>query len=136
MELFGDDLPKAVKDITNTNGITLKISRETKQSIKRSRKDGHLGRYQSRYKNNYSGPSQNYCQHKGLGEECSEEPELSLDQIIDATNIKLQDTGRLKYFFFVWQAITSGSHILDMVEHCHLKFISNPYQHQLQPREN
>ena len=59
-ELFGDDLPKAVKDITDTNRITSKISREMKQSFKRSRNDGHSDRYQSRYKNNYSGPSKNY----------------------------------------------------------------------------
>ena len=32
-ELFGDDLPKAVKDITHTNRITSKLSRETKQSL-------------------------------------------------------------------------------------------------------
>ena len=32
-ELFGDDLPKAVKDITDTNRITSKLSRETKQSL-------------------------------------------------------------------------------------------------------
>ena len=30
-ELFGDDLPKAVKDIIDTNGITSKLSRESKQ---------------------------------------------------------------------------------------------------------
>ena len=48
-ELFGDDLLKAVKDITDTNRIASKLSRET-------------NRYQSKYRNNnyYSGPSKNY----------------------------------------------------------------------------
>ena len=61
-ELFGDDLPKAVKDITDTNRITSKLSRETKQSFKRSRSDGHSDRYQGKYRNNnyYSGLSKNY----------------------------------------------------------------------------
>ena len=61
-ELFGDDLPKAVKDITDTNRITSKLSRETKQSFKRSRSDGHSDRYQGKYRNSnyYSGLSKNY----------------------------------------------------------------------------
>lgn len=52
-ELFGDDLPKAVKDITDTNRITTMLSRETKQSFKRSRNNGHSYRYRAMYKNNY-----------------------------------------------------------------------------------
>lgn len=59
-EFFGDDLPKAVKDITNTYRITSKLSRETKQSFKRSRSDGHSDRYQGKYRN-YSWQSKNYC---------------------------------------------------------------------------
>ena len=59
-ELFGDDLPKAVKDITDTNRITSKLSKETKQTFKRSRSDGHSGRYQGKYRSNYSQPSKNY----------------------------------------------------------------------------
>jgi len=51
-DLFGDDLPKAVQDITNTNRITSKLSRETKQSFKRSRIDCHSDRYQSKYRSN------------------------------------------------------------------------------------
>ena len=38
-ELFGDDLPKAVKDITDTNRITSKLS------FKRSRSDVHSDRF-------------------------------------------------------------------------------------------
>ena len=45
-ELFGDDLPKAVKDITDTNRITSKLSKESKQTFKRSRSDGHSDRCQ------------------------------------------------------------------------------------------
>ena len=48
-ELFGDNLPKAVKD---TNRITSKLSRETKQSFKRSRSDAHSDRFQGNYRNN------------------------------------------------------------------------------------
>ena len=81
-ELFGDELPKVVKCITDTNRITSKLSRETKQHFKRSRSDGHSDRYQGKYRNNnyYSGPSKNYrcpSSARGRGEEgCSEEPEL------------------------------------------------------------
>ena len=59
-ELFKGDLPKAVKDIIDTNQITSRLSRETKQTFKRSRRDGHADRYHGRYKSNYSGPSKNY----------------------------------------------------------------------------
>ena len=59
-ELFGDDLPKAVKDISDTNRITSKLSKETKQSFKRSRSDGHSDRYQGKYRSNYSWPSKTY----------------------------------------------------------------------------
>ena len=55
-ELFGDDLPKAVKDITDTKRITSKLSKETKQTFKRSRSDGHSDRYQGKYRSNYSWP--------------------------------------------------------------------------------
>ena len=96
-ELFGDDLPKAVKDITDTNRITSKLNRETKHSFKRTRTDGHSDRYQGRYKNNYSWPSKNYCRPffnkkvgGGVGEGCSEEPELTHDQ-----NMEVRD----RYFF-------------------------------------
>lgn len=60
-ELFGDDLPKAVKHITDTNRITSKLSREAKKSFKRSRSDGHSDRYQGKYRNNYSWQSKTYC---------------------------------------------------------------------------
>ena len=55
--LFGDNLPKAVKD---TNRITSKLSRETKQSFKRSRSDAHSDSFQGKYRNNYFWPSKNY----------------------------------------------------------------------------
>ena len=45
----------------------------------------------------------------------------------------MQVAGRLKYFLSAWQAITSDSHILDMVEHCHLEFIENPFQQYPMP---
>ena len=56
-ELFGDNLPKAVKD---TNRITSKLSRETKQSYKRSRSDALADGFQGKYRNNYFWPSKNY----------------------------------------------------------------------------
>ena len=59
-ELFGDDLPKAVKDITDTSRITSKLSSETTKSLNRSRSDGHSDGYQGNYRNNYSWPSKDY----------------------------------------------------------------------------
>ena len=60
-ELFGDDLPKVVKDITDTNRITSKLSRDNtgKQSFKRPRHDGRSDRYQNKYRSTYPGPSKN-----------------------------------------------------------------------------
>ena len=86
-ERFGDNLPKAVKDITDTNRITSKLSRETKQSFKRSRSDAHSDRFQGKYRNNYFWPSKNYRRSTSTrrwGEEgCSKEPELNHDQNIE-----------------------------------------------------
>ena len=45
----------------------------------------------------------------------------------------MQVAGRLKYFLPAWKAITSDSTILDMVEHCHLEFITTPYQQYPMP---
>ena len=39
-ELFGDDLPKAVKHITDTNRIISKLSRKTKRGFKRGMGEG------------------------------------------------------------------------------------------------
>ena len=92
--LFGDDLPKAVKDITHTNRITSKLIRETKQSFKRSRSDAHSDRYQGKYTNDYFWPSKNYHRPPSTrrrGEEgCSKEPELNHDQNIEVRDRDLQ----------------------------------------------
>ena len=138
-ELFGGDLPKAVRDITDTNRITSKLSRETKQSFKRSRSDGHSDRYQGKYRNKCSWPSKNYRRppfnKKERGEEgSSKEPELNHDQNIEVRHRDLQVAGRVKYFLSVWMDITSDRKILDMVKHCHLEFTENPYQHYPKPR--
>lgn len=120
-ELFGDDLPKAVKDITDTNWITSKLSRETKQSFKRSRSDGHSDRYQEKCRNNYSWQTKNYhCPLSTItrrgGEGCSKEPELNHDRNIEVRNRELPVASRLKYFLSVSMDITSDRKILDMVE--------------------
>ena len=39
-ELFGDDLPKTVKHITDTNRIISKLSRKTKKGFKRGMRGG------------------------------------------------------------------------------------------------
>ena len=67
LELSGDDLPKAVKDITDTNKITPKLQRDEKESYTRGRQPERLGKFQS--KRNYSG-AKNYLrpsQYKGKG---------------------------------------------------------------------
>ena len=66
-ELFGDDLPKAVKDITDTNRITSKLQRDKKESYRRGRQPERLDKFQR--KRNYSG-AKNYhrpSQYKGEG---------------------------------------------------------------------
>ena len=67
----------------------------------------------------------------GGGGGCSEEPELRYHQNIEVR--ELQVAGRLKYFLPAWKAITSDSTILDMVQHCHLAFITIPYQQHPMP---
>ena len=52
-ELFRDDLPKAVKDITDTNRITSKLQRDKKESYARGRQ--HDRPDKSQRKRNYSG---------------------------------------------------------------------------------
>ena len=74
-ELFGDDLPKAVKDITDTNRITSKLQRDKKESYRRGRQPERLDKFQR--KRNYSG-AKNYLRLpiQGGGEEKS--PEVSV----------------------------------------------------------
>ena len=63
--IFGDDLPKAVKDITDTNRITSKLQRDKKESYRRGRQPERLDKFQR--KRNYSG-AKNYhrpSQYKG-----------------------------------------------------------------------
>ena len=67
LELFEDDLPKAVKDITDTNRITSKLQRDKKESYRRGRQPERLDKFQR--KRNYSG-AKNYLrpsQYKGKG---------------------------------------------------------------------
>ena len=58
-ELFGDDLPKAV-NITDTNRITSKLSRKTKEGFSQSKNDGHSERYHHRFRSTYSAPPKEY----------------------------------------------------------------------------
>ena len=126
----------------NNNQITSKLSKETKQSFKRSRSDGHSDRYHGKYRSNYSWPSKNYRHPPfnkkegwgGGGESCSKEPELNHDQNVKVRDRELQVAGRLKHFLSVWMDITSDRKIrLDMVEHWHLEFTENPYQQYPKP---
>ena len=64
-ELFRDDLPKAVKYITDSNRITSKLHLDKKESYKRGKQPECLDKFQR--KRNYSG-AKNYLhpsQHKG-----------------------------------------------------------------------
>ena len=74
-ELFGDDLPKAVKDITDTNRITSKLQRDKKESYRRGRQPERLDKFQR--KRNYSGSKKlpSPLPTQGGGEE--ESPEVS-----------------------------------------------------------
>ena len=66
-ELFGDDLPKAVKDITDTNRITSKLQQDKKESYRRGRQPECRNKFQR--KRNYSGAKKYLrpSQHKGEG---------------------------------------------------------------------
>ena len=135
-ELFGDDLPKAVKDITDTNRITSKLQRDKKESYRRGRQSERFDKFQR--KRNYSG-EKNYLlpSQQGGGEE--ETPEVSAlnakstqhpNAEVSAThNASIKVAGRLKYFLSERKLITTDPKILDFVQHCHLEFIELPSQH-------
>ena len=135
-ELLGDDLPKAVKDITDTNRITSKLQRDKKESYRRGRQSECFDKFQR--KRSYSG-AKNYVRpfQQGGGED--ETPEVSAlsakstqhpNSEVSAThNVCIKVAGRLKYFLSEWKLITTDPKILDMVQHCHLEFIELPSQH-------
>ena len=75
-ELFGDDLPKAVKDVADTNRITSKIHRERKDKVKRSRDS--YDRFQR--KDQYYSGSKNYKRPFLKREWGKKEPKLTTDQ--------------------------------------------------------
>lgn len=86
-ELFGDDLPKAVKDITDTNRITSKLQRDKKENYIRGRQPDRPVKFQR--KTNYSG-AKNYLrssQYKGEGER---KVQKSQPRIPKAHNIQIQ----------------------------------------------
>ena len=101
-ELFEDDLRKAVKDITDTNRITSKLSRKTKHSFIRSRTDGHSDRYTKagiriitpgHQKTTVAPSSTRRIGGGGGGGGCSEEPELTHDQNMEVRDRDLQVAG-------------------------------------------
>ena len=100
-ELFEDDLRKAVKDITDTNRITSKLSRKTKHSFIRSRTDGHSDRYTKAgiriitpgHQKTTVAPSSTRRIGGGGGGGCSEEPELTHDQNMEVRDRDLQVAG-------------------------------------------
>ena len=136
-ELFGDDLPKAVKDITDTNRITSKLQRDKKESYRRGRQPERLDKFQR--KRNYSGakklPSPLPTQG-GREEESPEAPALNPkstqhpnSEVSAAHDVCIKVAGRLKCFLSEWKLITTDPKILDMVQHCHLEFTELPSQH-------
>ncbi|PFX15064.1 Polyprotein P3 [Stylophora pistillata] len=106
-ELFGDDLPKAVKDISDTNRLSSKLT-----------KDG------SSHHSKKTPPLQ-----KEAGGEEEERLSSNPIQVSLTTN---EFAGRLRHFLSTWMSITADQDILDMVQHCHLE-IANPTQLRLRP---
>ena len=98
-ELFGDDLPKAVKDITDTKRITSKLQRDKEEE---NPKVSALNPKSTQHPNSEVSATQNVC---------------------------IKVAGRLKDFLSEWKLITTDPKILDMVQHCHLEFIELPSQH-------
>ena len=136
-ELLGDDLPKAVKNITDTNRITSKCQQDKKESYRRGRQPECFWQI-SKEKKLLGGKKLPLpLPIQGGGEEESREvvalnPKSTQHpnpEVRTTHNVCVKVAGRLRYFLSEWKLITTDPKILDMVEPCHLEFIELPSQH-------
>lgn len=150
-QLFGDDLPKAVKDIAEANRVSSKIHGDKRSADRRNKRQrsrpfaGSNSRTPYRSNFYYTSGSKNYHrpfleQERGgqegattaTGEKPVKEP-LSKsppekDQVSLTTFQATVIAGRTKYFIPAWQEITADKQILEMVKGCPMEFISLPKQ--------
>ena len=151
-QLFGDDLPKAVKDIAEANKISSKIHGEWRSADRRDKRQksrqfaGSNSRTPYRPNFYYASGSKNYQrppflkQKRGGQEEATAAPgekpvkkPLSKsppekDQVSLTTFQSTVLAGRTKHFIPAWQEITADKQILEMIQGCPIEFKSKYFQ--------
>ena len=151
-QLFGDDLPKAVKDIAEANRISSKIHGDRRSADRRDKRQRsrHFAGSNSRtpYRSKFflyirakKLPSPPFLEQERGGQEetatatgenpvkepLSKSPPEK-DQVSLTTFQATVIAGRTKYFIPAWQEITADKQILEMVQGCPFEFISMPKQ--------
>ena len=151
-QLFGDDLPKAVKDIAEANKISSTIHGGRRSASRRDKRQrsrqfaGSSSRTPYRSKFYYASGTKNHQgapppkQEGGGQEEAAAatggkpmKNPLSIsppekDQVSLAASHATALAGRTKYFIPAWREITADKQILEMVQACPNEFKSMPNQ--------
>ena len=127
--LFGDYLPKAVKDISDTNRLSSKLTKDSNSTCpaKRSQPRPYWqgkGKYDGARNSNNMQPK-NYQipplqKEGGWGEE---ERLNSNPTQVSLTTRKF--AGGLRHFLPAWSSITTDQKILDIIQHCMPKGLSS-----------
>ena len=151
--MFGDDLPKQVKDLTEVNRVDKKVTTST-GSFSRSQFDSRNSR---NYTSHSSSRDRGYRYGRKFffrraiqrptsqtvtpkeGETRTDEVDRSLDHVSN-NNVEVSMSndfiaGCLKQFSSQWKLITSDRFILDSVSHYKIEFVAGFPQQEVVPRE-
>ena len=133
--LFGDDLPKAVKDISDRLSSKLTKDTSSTRSARSIRQHTHW-QAKRRYDggSNYNNKqSKNYLSTTPLQKEAGEEEKERLNSNPNQVSLSTEKfAGRLRHFLPDWSSITTDQNILDIVQHYHLE-IGTPNQSRPRP---
>ena len=135
--LFGDDLPKAVKDISDTNRLSFNLTKDTSSThSSRSCQQGTHWQAKRRYdggRNHNNKPSKKLPEPPPLQKEAGGEEKERLNSNHNQVSLSTEKfAGRLRHFLPAWSSITTDQNILDTMQHYHLE-IGNPNQSRPRP---
>ena len=160
--MFGDDLPKQVKDLTEVNRVGKKVTTNSGSSS-RSHSDSRNSRNSRNYMSHSSSRGRAYRQARrpffrlGLPRPTNKPPERKDDKArkvildnkslhpVSNVDVKVNKTlhvsndgvaGRLEHVSSHWQNITSDHFILDSVTQYKIKFAAGFPQQEAVPRES
>ena len=137
-KLFGDDLPKAVKDISDTNRLSAKLIKDS--SSHRHSKSGQRhtfwhgknkygGARNSTHKQSKNSQSPLHFRRNRRGRRRATKLNPRPMQVCLTTK---KFAGRLRHFIPAWMSLTADENILDTVQHCHFES-GNPDQPRPRP---